>query len=137
MRPEDYRGSKPFQFSYPEGWTLRDDEAAVSLWKTGRGGAVTISSLANPDPAYVANALEYAAKFAEKNGLDGAWITGDASAAEASFDLADGGWCRSKLLARGPLVVLATYNTRSQNPAEEDEVAAIFASLQIAPATSG
>ena len=126
MDVRTYRGSKPFQFSYPAGWTLQEEEAAVSLWKTARGGAVTVSSILGEEPA---DALKHCALFAGKHGLEDPRIEGDASTAEATFDLADGGWCRTKILARGPLLVLATYNTRSENPAEEDEVLAIFASL--------
>ena len=124
----EYRGPGPFEFAYPAGWTLREEEGAVSLWKTGRGGAITVSSIRGEEPA---DALKHCARFAEKFGLEDPQIAGDASTAEATFDLADGGWCRTKILARGPLLVLATYNTRSENPAEEDEAVAIFASLRL------
>ncbi|HEX7900404.1 MAG TPA: hypothetical protein VF950_21730 [Planctomycetota bacterium] len=122
----EYRGAGPFAFSYPEGWTLREEEGVVSLWKTARGGAITVSSIQGEEPA---DALRHCARFVEKHGLEDPRIEGDASTADATFDLDDGGWCRARVLARGPLLVLATYNTRSVNPAEEDEALAIFASL--------
>ncbi len=120
-----------FGFSYPGGWLLRDTDGTVSLWKTAQGGAITISAVVNDDLGRAANALEYCTRFAEKTGLDGAQVTGDATASEARFDTEDGQWCRARILARGPRLVLAIYNTRSENAAEEDQVDAIFASLEL------
>ena len=126
-----YEGPKPFRMSYPGSWSLQEKDDTVSLWKTEKGGAITLTSLVNRDPGHVADALRHCTRFAEKNGLDGAQIRGDANSAEAVFDLEDGGWCRARILAQGPRLLLATYNTWSENPAEEDEVEAILASLEL------
>lgn len=117
-----------FRFDYPEGWTLRESGGALSLWKTEAGGAVTISTALHDRDV---DALEHCGRFAEAQGLDHPRVSGDASSAEAAFDLPDGGWCRARILARGPRLVFATYTAREPDAAEEDEVEALFASLRL------
>lgn len=117
-----------FRLDYPAGWSLRETDGALSLWKSERGGAITLSTLLGDRDA---DALERCARFAEAQGLDHPRVSGDASSADAAFDLPDGGWCRARILARGPRLLFATYITREPDAAEEDEVERIFASLRL------
>lgn len=121
---------RPVRFSYFDGWQLREDVDALSLWKSAAGGAITLSVVTGEGPA---DARAHCTRLAEAHGLDLPRIAGDAARCEAVFDQPDGGWCRLLVLAQGLRLVLAAYTTRSENPAEEDEVAAIFASLTLVP----
>jgi hypothetical protein len=127
LRFDDPR--RPFRFSYFEGWRLQEDVDVLSLWKSEAGGVITLSAETGEGAP---DARATCARLAEAHGLDLPRITGDAARCEAVFDRADGSWCRLVVLARGLRLILATYTTRAENPAEEDEVAAIFESLELA-----
>jgi len=128
-----YRGPKPFEFSYPAGWTLQEDENAVSLWKTSKGGAVTISSVVNKDSNIRGNALEHCRRFAEKHAFDPPRLSGDSEAADAAFTDQDGAWCKARFMASGNRMVLATYNASIEDQLEEVEADGILASPRIVP----
>lgn len=115
--------------SYPAGWMLREDEGAVSLWKTRQGGAITISSVVNEDPGLRGNALEQCKRFAEKHAFDPPRMSGDAEAAAAAFTDHEGVWCKVRILAAGPRMVLGTYHATIEDPLEEAEADGILASL--------
>ena len=120
---------RPFRFSYFDGWQLREEPDALSLWKSAAGGVITVTVETAEGPP---DARAACARVAAAHGLDLPRLTGDAVRGEAVFDRADGSWCRLLVLARGLRLVLAAYVTRSENPAEEDEVEAILASLTMA-----
>lgn len=117
-----------FRFSYPDGWRLREDDGALSLWKSTSGGAITVSTALGDVEM---DAREHAERFAAEQGLDHPRLSGDRGKAEAAFDLADGGWCRVLILARGARLVFATYTAREPDPAEEDDVELVFATLAL------
>ena len=85
-----YSGPKSFRISVPEGWTLQENEDAVSLWKTEKGGAITISSVVSTDPSRSGNAVEQCKRFAEKHAFDPPRMCGDQNVAEAAFTDQDG-----------------------------------------------
>lgn len=117
-----------FSLSYFDGWRLREDDGALSLWKSTSGGAITISTLLLDVEA---DARAHCERFAAEQGLDEPRMSGGREKAEAAFDLADGGWCRVLILARGSRLVFATYTTRASDAAEEDDVERIFATLAL------
>ncbi len=127
-----YEGPKAFRMSYPAGWMLREDEGAVSLWKSSKGGAITISSVVNTDPGRSGNALEHCRRFAEKHAFDPPRMRGDRDAAEAAFTDQDGVWCKVRILAAGPRMVLGTYHATVEDALEEAEADGILASLVVA-----
>lgn len=122
-----YAGAR-FAFSYPEGWTARDQEGSVSLWKKNPGGAITVSVIeASGD------ALGHCARFAEKHAFDPPRMSGDAETADAAFTDQDGVWCKVRILAAGSRVVMGTYHASVPDPVEEVEADGILASLRIVP----
>jgi hypothetical protein len=123
--------SKPFRFEYFEGWSLKDEEGTVSLWRSDKGGAITISSVRHRDPKHVANAFEHCKRFAEKNGIGPSSVTGNSQIAEATFNTPEGSLCRAKILAKGSRLVVATYNSDIEDPAEESDAIAILNTVAI------
>lgn len=126
------RPPRPFRFRYFAGWTVQEDVDTLSLWKSPKGGAITMSSVVNDDPGHVADALVHARRFAQKNAGDPPRVEGTRDVAVAAFTDHEGAWVKARVLAAGPRVVLATYTTGVDDPAEEAEVDAILASLELA-----
>jgi hypothetical protein len=121
-----YRGPKRVEFRYPAEWTLREEEAAVTLWKTAKGGAITVSIV---DAS--GGALQHCARFAEKHAFDPPRMSGDRDVAEAAFTDQEGAWCKVKVLAAARRMVLATYHATVADQVEEAEADAILASLKL------
>jgi hypothetical protein len=127
-----YSGSfRSFGFSYPPGWFVRDNEDSVSLWKSDKGGAITISAVRNKDPNARGHARQQCDRFVAKHTCDEARIEGDQDSASGAFTDLDGLWCKVRFIASGPRMVFATYNASLPDPVEEDEADLILASLRI------
>ena len=121
-----------FRLSYPAGWNRQEGEGVLSLWKSERGGAITVSSVVSTDPSRSGNALEHCTRFAGKHAFDPPRISGDQNVAEAAFTDQDGAWCKVRILAAGPRMVLGTYHATLEDALEEAEADGILASLALA-----
>lgn len=120
---------RPFRFSYYEGWTIKEEEGTVSLWRNEEGGAIVISSHINKDPNHKGNAFEHCKRFAEKNSLGPSNVTGNVDVAQAIFNTTEGGICQARFYSRGPRMVMATYNRDKDDVLEQDEAEAILDSM--------
>lgn len=126
-----YRGPKPLDFSYPAEWTLREEEGTVSLWKSEKGGAITISTAVHRDPKEKGDARQQCERFAGKHAFDPPRVDGNEDAAEAAFTDQEGAWCKVRFLAAGSRMLMATYNASAVDQVEEAEADAILASLRL------
>jgi hypothetical protein len=130
--PLNYRDrKKPFVFDYYDSWSLKDEDDTISLWRSEKGGAITISAMRHRDPSHVANAFDHCKRFADQNGIEPISVTGNRQLAEGTFNTPEGSHCHVRTIAEGPRVVIATYNSDVDDSEEEDEAMAILKTVAI------
>lgn len=117
---------RTFDFTPADGWSVKDNLDSVSLWKTSKGGAITISFVEASG-----SALEFCERVAAKRAPDPARLEGTADAASAAFTDHDGVWCKLRVLADGPRMLVGSYHASEEDPLEEVEADAILSSLRL------
>lgn len=124
-------GKKPYIFDYFDGWSLQDEDDTVSLWRSDKGGAITISSMRHSDPSHEANAFDHCKRFAEQNGIGPSSMTGSKQLAEGTFNTPEGSLCRVRVIAQGRRLVIATYTSGIDDADEESEATAILQTVAL------
>jgi hypothetical protein len=114
------------RYDLPPGWSVKDNLDSVSLWKTSKGGAITISFVEASG-----SALEFCERFAARQAPDPARLDGTADVASAAFTDHDGVWCKLRVLSAGPRMLVASYHASEEDAREEAEADAILASLRL------